>query len=83
VKTVELIEEEVPWLPNHGRVSRKTIVGICVAASERSLQRQVRQAGGTWDATQKVWYLAYEQVVELGVDDRIVLAVPTGQQENG
>jgi hypothetical protein len=83
VKTVELIEEEVPWLPDHGRLYRKTLVGIRVTASERSLQRQVRQAGGTWDATQKVWYLAYEQVKELGLEDRIVLASQEGKSGTG
>ena len=83
VKTVELIEEEVPWLPEHGRLSRKTRVGIRIAASEHALQRQVRQAGGTWDATRKVWYLAYEQVMELDLDDRIIMVAPKEQEGNG
>ncbi len=72
VKTVELVEEEMPWLPEYGRLSRKTILGIRVTAAESSLQRQVRQAGGRWDAGQKVWYLAYEQIKELDLEDRIL-----------
>lgn len=74
VKTVELVEEEVPWLPEHGRLLRTTVLGIQVAASEGRLQRQVRQAGGTWDAVHKVWYLPYAQIRELDLEDRIVMA---------
>ena len=40
VKTVELIEEEVPWLPEHGRLSRKTIVGIRVTASSNASRQK-------------------------------------------
>ncbi|MBN1457536.1 MAG: hypothetical protein JW912_06775 [Sedimentisphaerales bacterium] len=73
VKTVELIEEEVPWLPSHGRLSRKSNVPIRVTVREIALQRRVRQAGGKWDAHQKVWHLPYEDVVELGLEERIVV----------
>lgn len=74
LKTVELIEEEVPWLPSHGRLSRQTMVDIQVAADEHRVQRQVRQAGGTWDRTQKVWHLTYDKVRELGLEDRLVVS---------
>ncbi|MDY0096128.1 MAG: hypothetical protein RBT80_25805 [Candidatus Vecturithrix sp.] len=81
VKTVELIEEEVPWLPEHGRLSRKTVVGLRVTAHEWTLQRQLRQAGGRWDAHQKVWNLPYEKVVELGLEERIVMLDSAGGHE--
>lgn len=77
IKTVELVEEEVPWLPHQGRVSRQTVVALRVAANEQTIQRQVREAGGTWDARQKVWRLTYEQIVRLELEDRIV-DIPVG-----
>lgn len=73
VKTVELIEEEVPWLPGHGRLSRTTRVDIHVAADEHGIQRQIRQAGGSWDAHRRVWHVTYETVVKLGLEERIVV----------
>lgn len=81
LKTVELIEEEVPWLPTHGRLSRHTLVDIRVTADEYGIQRQVRQAGGTWDHQRKVWHITYEKVRELGLEERIV--VPEYSDENG
>ena len=83
VKTVELIEEEVPWLPQQGRLSRKTIVAIRVAAQEHTIQRKVRQAGGVWDAQRKVWQLAYEKVVELKLEDRLIVSDHTNKHEGG
>lgn len=82
VKTVELIEEEVPWLPGHGRLSRKTRVDIRVTADERGIQRQIRQAGGTWDAHQKVWHVTYETVMELGLEERIVVLAPPDRNKH-
>ncbi len=75
IKTVELVEEEVPWLPSQGRVSRQTVVGLRVAARESAIQRKVKEAGGIWDAHHKVWRLVYEQVMHLGLEDRIVGSV--------
>lgn len=81
VKTVELIEEEVPWLPGQGRLSRKTLVALHVTADERQIQRRLRQVGGIWDAHQKVWHVTYEMVVKLGLEERIVVLENT--HENG
>jgi len=79
VKTVELIEEEVPWLPNQGRLSRHSVVNLRVAARESGIQRRVREAGGVWDARRKVWRLSYDQVIRLELEDRVV-DIPEEQQ---
>lgn len=76
VKTVELIEEEVSWLPNQGRLSRHRVVNLRIAARESGIQRRVREAGGgVWDARQKVWRLSYDQVIRPDLKDRVV-AIP-------
>ena len=49
------------------------IVGVRVAWGEAALARQVKAAGGKWNRPQQVWELRYDQVVALGLVDRIVL----------
>jgi hypothetical protein len=36
------------------------------------MREQVKQAGGKWDRSRKVWELRYEQVVALKLEARIV-----------
>jgi hypothetical protein len=71
-KTVELIIEEVDWEPKPKRPSGETIVDIKVDWGEVELGRQVRGAGGKWNPGKKVWELRYDQVLALGLEDRIV-----------
>ncbi len=35
-------------------------------------RKQVRAAGGKWDAKRQVWQLCYEKAIELGMADRLV-----------
>ena len=71
VKTAEVIVDEVPWMPNVGRISRTTRVGIEVAVGEVPLRKQVKDAGGVWNPHKRVWELTYGQVVQLGLEERI------------
>lgn len=73
-KTVELIVEEIPWAPRPGRISRKTIVGVKVTTRETVLRQQVKQAGGKWNSVTKLWELPYQATVDLGLEERIVVA---------
>jgi hypothetical protein len=70
-KTVELIIEEAPWTPPPAHIANETLVGLRVAFKEVELQRRVKQAGGKWNPTRRVWELRYDQVVALGLKDRI------------
>ena len=45
-KTVELIVEETGWEP---QPAPETAMAVRVAPDERTLQQQVKQAGGQWD----------------------------------
>ncbi len=71
-KTVELIIEEVDWQPPPAREERDRMVYVqvkwggdgCGAPGEGS-RRDMEQA-------EKVWELRYDQVVDLGLEGRIV-----------
>jgi hypothetical protein len=71
-KTVELIEEEIPWRP---ALRAETVVEVEVKWGEKEVAWKVKQAGGKWNAEKKVWELRYDKVVALGLLDRIVWRV--------
>jgi hypothetical protein len=43
-----------------------------VEFEETELQRRVKQAGGKWNSTMRVWEIHYDQAVALGLKKRIV-----------
>ena len=65
-KTVELIVEEVDWIP------QQAVVWVKVAWGEQALRSKVKEAGGKWNGEKKAWELCYEKVVELSLENRIV-----------
>ena len=71
-KTVELIVKEYTWHPEEKRAPSERTVQIRVAASERKVRLQVKQAGGIWNPQLQVWELPYDHVSALGVESRIV-----------
>jgi hypothetical protein len=46
-------------------------VGVRVGPKEVELQRQVKQAGGRWNPTERVWEMPYGRAIALGLKDRI------------
>ena len=71
-KTVELIVEEQAWEPAAPRIANNQLVRIRVTGPEVEVRKQVKFAGGIWDPQRCVWKLRYDQVVALGLEDRIV-----------
>ena len=72
-KTVESIEETADWVPaSASGIAPERIVVVQVAYGETELRQQVKAAGGQWNSAQKVWALRYDQVVRLGLAERIV-----------
>lgn len=71
VKTVELIVEETNWVPTPGKRAWNAIVELRIEVNERELQRRVKNAGGRWNMTRKLWELPYHTVLELDLQDRI------------
>jgi hypothetical protein len=71
-KTVELIVAERAWEPPPPRFAADMIVGVRVGFAEVELRDQVKQVGGKWNRTRKVWELCYEHVVALKLEARMV-----------
>ena len=72
-KTVELIVEEIDWRPKPKRPAGDSIVGVTVVWGEAELARQVKNAGGKWNAQKKLWEIRYDRALALGLEKRIVL----------
>ena len=71
LKTIELIVEERPWQPAAGRIPMNKKMQIRVRYGEVNLGKQVRAVGGKWNRQKQVWELPYQNVLKLGLTDRI------------
>ena len=71
-KTVEIIVAERDWDPPAPRFTAETIVGVRVGFAEADMRERVKQAGGKWNRSRKVWDMRYDQVVALKLEARIV-----------
>jgi len=71
-KTVELIIAERDWEPPAPRFTADTMVGVRIGFAEVDMRERVKQAGGKWNRSHKVWELRYDQVVALKLEARIV-----------
>jgi hypothetical protein len=76
-KTVELIVEEVEWIPRTRPRSATDIVHISVAYEEYTIRNSVRLLGGTWHRPTRTWRIAYGAAVVLRLTDRIVPDAPS------
>jgi len=70
--TVELVESENAWVENKHKRPRNKIVRIRIAWGEARLGRLLKAAGGKWNRSQKVWELPYGEVLDLGLEHRLV-----------
>ncbi len=77
-KTVELIVDEIPWVGNNRHTKLKEpaksekIVSVRVGYGEKGIRNLVKEAGGKWNSTEKIWSLPYRKAVEFGLEKRIV-----------
>lgn len=71
-KTIELIIEESFWQPRPRKIPADRIMNIRIKYEEVELRRQIKAAGGLWNAEERFWELPYQEVSRLGLADRIV-----------
>jgi hypothetical protein len=64
--------DESAWAPAVGRWQADRLVPLRVTVTEVALRQQVKRVGGKWHPQQEVWEMRYEQVLALGLADRIV-----------
>src|SRR5690349_18822562 len=72
-KTVELVEEQIPWVPPvppDRSPAEHVFVRINYAAAE--LRLDAKNARDRWDQERKLWELRLGAVYALGLDQRIV-----------
>src|SRR4029453_11321774 len=70
-KTVGLIIAERGGNRPGPRFAADAIMGVRVGFAEVEVREQVKQAGGKWNRSRKVWELRYAQVVALKLESRI------------
>jgi hypothetical protein len=72
LKTVELIIEEAPWQPEAPKISLNPLTRLRIQYGEIALRAQVKAAGGKWNHEKKTWELPYQEVLKLGLTERII-----------
>ncbi len=65
VKTVELIEEETPW------VAAAALYLVKIAFDEVALREKIKAAGGQWSPDRKLWVVSGAVVRRLGLESRV------------
>lgn len=72
IKTIELIVEKKEIKNLKTQIPWNKIVKIRIKYGETNLGILVKQAGGKWNAQEKVWELKYGEVKTLGLIHRLV-----------
>lgn len=72
IKTVELIIEEMPWEPRPAKIPLNKIMHLRIKYGEAALRNLVKAAGGKWNSERQAWELPYQEVLRLGLSERIV-----------
>jgi hypothetical protein len=75
-KTVELIVEEVEWIPRPRPRAATDIVHIRIKYQEEAIRNSIKLLGGLWHPATGTWRIAYGATVVLRLTDRIVELAP-------
>lgn len=75
--TLEIVVDERPKLAKDCQqqgylaARAKSLVALRIGFHEKSLQSQLKSAGGRWNAKHKLWITTYENAISLGLKTRI------------
>lgn len=73
LKTVELVEEQKPWIPTLASTrDPNERIFVRIGFAEAELRVAVKAAGGRWNQERRLWELRIATAYELGLDNRIV-----------
>ena len=76
--TVELLEAESKWTTKNAsskgniRNNDTRKLGVRIDYCETELREKAKEAGAIWRPRHKLWEMAYEDVMELGLENRVV-----------
>ena len=69
--TAEIVVDESEWDPLPSATARRERVPVRIAIQDTTLRAKAKTAGGRWDPNQRVWMLPMEQVIQLGLANRV------------
>ncbi len=75
--TVELAVDEGPWHKRSKPIPMNKLVDVRIAYDEVHVRKLAKAVGAKWHPKSKVWQLPYREVIELGLENRVV-----GELEN-
>jgi len=80
--TAGIIVDESDWDPLPSATARRQLMPVRIAVQETRLREKVKAAGGRWDPDKRVWHLPLEQVLQLGLSDRVVSPSQSGPSQD-
>jgi len=78
ITTIELVVDKGCYFPDLYRSQnikeqyQNKIVYLHIGYNEKVLRSKVKLAGASWDADKKCWKMKYQDVLNLGLEDRII-----------
>lgn len=73
IKTVEIIIERKQLPPSSKSKKAETLVPVQIAYGATKLGKMARDAGGTWDADVKLWFIKYGNIKDTELEKHIIL----------
>ena len=75
IRTIEIIVEKSTRQSRQRRLKAEQLVALRIGWKGYDLHRHGKQAGARWNPAERLWELRYDQVVRLGLTERIVKKV--------
>ncbi|MBN2041373.1 MAG: hypothetical protein JW864_15135 [Spirochaetes bacterium] len=72
ITTVEIIVDNKIRNTKPKRIPPNKIISIRINYNDMYLRKLVKSAGGKWNSIEKVWELTYRQIVELGLENKVI-----------
>jgi len=73
ITTVEIIVDEKNWQRNQKKIPANKILYVRVLYGEIKVANLIKAAGGRWNREIKLWELSYKDIINLGLEDRMVM----------
>lgn len=73
LKTIELIIEDLPWIPAPRRIRRTSdeIVAVRIHWNETLLRSRALALGAIWRPGPEIWEMPWDSAKKLGLSDRV------------
>ena len=70
--TVEIIVEQNAWEIKTHRIPRNKLLYVRVDFNETYLRKLIKSAGGKWNREKQLWELPYSEILDLGLENRMI-----------